>query len=353
MAASNFIICTRDVDSRGRFVAEPGPTRFLRVPQGQRKYDPSAEIKRDRWRLAVRAAADGEEDEITGSSGDVLVFVHGYNNDMDAITWRTETLQQTMAAQGWRGVVVAFDWPSDNSTLNYLEDRSDAAAVADHMVTDAIGMLADMQTDTEQPCKINVHLLGHSTGAYVIMEAFNQAQKKGELYRADWRVAQVALIGGDIAASSLAADGEWAGAMFDRCVRLTNYSNRYDKVLGVSNAKRLGTSPRVGRVGLPDNAHPKAVNVDCSDYFATKDPGTSTFNGTFNHSWHIGDPVFALDLALTLEGEIDRQALPTRDRTDGGLSLKTGGRPPFQPAWDTDSPQKARRSMSGAGEAGP
>jgi len=346
---SNFIICTRDVDRRGRFVAEPGTTRYLRVPKGLRRYDPSFEVKsRDRWRLAVRAAADGVEDEVSGTTGDVLVFVHGYNNDMDAITWRTETLQSTLAQQGWRGLVLAFDWPSDNSTLNYLEDRSDAAEVADRMVSDAIQLLVEAQGDQENPCKINVHLLGHSTGAYVIMEAFTQAQKKGALFRAEWRVAQVALIGADISSASLGASSEWAAAMFSRSVRLTNYSNRHDKVLGVSNAKRLGTSPRVGRVGLPADAHPKAVNVDCTDYFATKDPVQSSFNGTFNHSWHIGDELFALDLALTMEGAIDRHALPTRERSAAGMVLKPGQRPTFQAAWDAASPQVAGKALEAA-----
>jgi esterase/lipase superfamily enzyme len=346
--ASNFIICTRDVDRRGRFVAEPGDTRFLRVPKGLRSYDPSHEIKsRDRWRLAVRAAADGEEDEITGSTGDVLVFVHGYNNDMEAITWRTEALQQTLANQGWGGLVLAFDWPSDNTTLNYLEDRSDAAEVADRMVGDAIQLLMEAQNDDAHPCKINVHLLGHSTGAYVIMEAFNQAQKKGALFKADWQVSQVALIGGDISADSLRDDSEWAAAMFARCLRLTNYSNRHDKVLGVSNAKRLGAAPRVGRVGLPEKAHRKAVNVDCSDYFATKDPASSSFNGTFNHSWHIGDELFALDLALTMEGAIDRHALPTRGKGDAGMVLRPGERPVFQPAWDAATPAEAQAELTG------
>lgn len=347
---SNFIICTRDVDRRGRFVAEPGDTRFLRVPKGLRRYSTTHEIKsRDRWRLAVRAAADGKEDEITGSTGDVLVFVHGYNNDMDAIAWRTEALQHTLTAQGWGGLVIAFDWPSDNTTLNYLEDRADAAEVADRMVSDAIGLLVRAQNDDKHPCTVNVHLLGHSTGAYVIMEAFNQAQKKGKLFREDWQVSQVALIGGDISADSLRADSEWSAAMFRRCLRLTNYSNRHDKVLGVSNAKRLGTAPRVGRVGLPEQAHHKAVNVDCTDYFAAKDPAQSSFNGTFNHSWHIGDELFALDLALTLEGAIDREALPTREPGDGGLVLRPGERPTFQTAWDAASPQEARSELAAAG----
>lgn len=347
---SLFIICARDADKKGRFAAEPGPTRYLRVPLEARSYDMSHEIKsRQKWRLAVAAAADGIQDEITGTSGDVLVFVHGYNNGLDAVTWRTRTLQTTLRAQAWRGQVIAFDWPSDNSTLNYLEDRSDAAAVADRMVNDAIALLVEAQHDTARPCQLNVHVIGHSTGAYVIMEAFAQAQKHGDLFRSDWHVAQVALIGADVAADSLCADSEWARPLFGRCVRLTNYSNRHDKVLGVSNAKRLGTSPRAGRIGLPDKPHPKAVNVDCTSYFATKNPSQSTFNGTFNHSWHIGDPVFALDLALTLEGSIDRQALPTRQATAEGLALKPGQRPAFQAAWDAESTGAASKRLAAGG----
>lgn len=343
-----YLITTREIDRRGRFGTEPGETHFIRVPFGQKSYDPSHVIKDPtRWRRLVCAAADGEEDEITGTKGDVLVFVHGYNNDIETVLWRTEMLETSLREQGWRGAVVAFDWPSANSTLNYLEDRSDAAAVSDRMVKDAIGLLIDAQNDPQSPCRLNTHLVGHSTGAYVILEAFNQAQKRGDLYRADWRVAQVALIGGDIASSALDASSEWGRAMFDRCVRVTNYANRFDKVLGVSNAKRLGTAPRAGRVGLPPTAHSKAINVDCSTYFASKDPRTSVFRGTFNHSWHIGDSVFALDLAMTLEGEIDRHQLPTRiDAGAGwGLSLRAGKRPYFQAGWDVDTPALARRAL--------
>lgn len=338
----DYIVCTRDVDGKGRFGTEPGSTRFLRVPREAQTYTTQYEIKnRDRWRRFVADAADGEEDTVTGMRGDVLVFVHGYNNDIPMVLWRTRTLQETLAAQGWRGLVVAFDWPSDNQTLNYLEDRWDAAEVALRMVSDSIQVLIDAQDPAKnegRPCKINVHLLGHSTGAYVIMEAFAQAQKKGRFYKASWRIGQVAFIGGDVAADSLKRDSDWSRPLFERIMRLTNYSNPYDKVLGVSNAKRLGTSPRAGRAGLAADAHAKAVNVDCGDYFLTKDPDASNFRGTFNHSWHIGDELFALDLALTLEGGIDRNALPTRERTAAGLRLKPGDRPPYQEHWDADRP---------------
>jgi pimeloyl-ACP methyl ester carboxylesterase len=334
---STFVICARNIEN-GKFGTEPGELSFLKVGASKDAYGPDdAAAKKDGWRRSLIAAADGEEDELTGLRGNILVFIHGYNNDIPVVLWRTRKLQETLDAAGWQGVVIAFDWPSSNSTLNYLEDRSDAASVANQLVNEVIPMLV---TQPDTPCVLNVHLIGHSTGAYVIQEAFSRATAKGELYKADWRIAQVVLIGGDVSSVSLDVDTQWSIPMFDRIVRLTNYQNRFDSVLGVSNAKRLGTSPRVGRVGLTPAAHPKCVNVDCSAYFETKDPKLSEFQGTFCHSWHIGDPVFALDLALTLEADIDRLVLPTRKRDTDGLALQPGQRPQFQEQWLAEAPPK-------------
>ena len=339
---NTFLICTRDVGEKDKFIAEPGDTTFLKVSIAKQEYSKADAIPKERWTKSVIAAADGEEDEITGSTGDILFFVNGYNNDIKTVLWRTRTLQESLSAQGWKGLVVGFDWPSNNSTLNYHEDRYDASQVAQRLVEDALQIVIDAQFPTDpkvNSCTINVHLLGHSTGAYVIMEAFANAAKKGELFKKQWRIAQVVFIGGDVSSASLSSKSDWAAPMVDRIFRLTNYSNRFDKVLGVSNMKRFGIAPRVGRVGLPAEFPSKAVDVDCSEYFRAKDPNLSTFTGTFNHSWHIGDPVFALDLALTLEGEIDRQAIPTRRNEQGKLTLIAGQvRPAFQKAWDEDRP---------------
>lgn len=339
---NTFVISCRSAEKNGTFGSEPGSTLFLNVPPKATKLEPTQIIPRDRWRRGVAAAAAGAEDPVSGMLGDILVFIHGYNNDTETVLWRTRTLQATLAQQGWKGLVVAFDWPSDNSTLNYLEDRSDAASVALRLVQECLDMLVEGQlprnSDTPQ-CRINVHLLGHSTGAYVIMEAFAQAEKVGGYFRSPWRLGQVAFIGGDVSKSSLEAGSDRTQVMLARIMRLTNYSNGCDGVLAVSNAKRLGTSPRAGRVGLPEAAPEKMVNVDCTDYFKTKDPKRSQFRGTFCHSWHVGDPVFALDLALVLEGDLDRNAFPTRARAQGELTLVAGGeRPKHQAGWKREAP---------------
>lgn len=334
----DYVICARELKG-GQFTAEPGPLTYLRVPRDEPAARPAMQITQKRWVREVRDAADGLADEQINPEGDILIFVHGYNNDIRIIMKRQRRLQDDMAAEGWRGVVVAFDWPSDNSTLNYLEDRQDAAAVASLMVSGGIKVIAEGQTQEE--CETNIHLIGHSTGAYAIMEAFAQAEKDGELFKSDWRMGQVALIGGDVSADSLGTGSDWAKPMYRRIMRLTNYSNGCDTVLAVSNAKRLGTAPRVGRIGLPGEAPRKAVNVDCTDYFQTLDPETSVFFGTFSHSWHIGNPLFTRDLAMTLEGRMDRAAIPTRRVQDGRLTLQEGTRPAFEDKWHWESGEAA------------
>jgi pimeloyl-ACP methyl ester carboxylesterase len=333
--ADYYTISAREV-KKGEFKAEPGTIRYLKSPQKDIP-QPAHEIPAKKWMEEVRDIADGKADGKVSEGGDVLIFVHGYNNDAKVIRDRQLQLAKDLSAEQWSGIVISFDWPSANSTLNYLEDRKDAARVAQELVNGGIRPLAATQLTG---CQTNIHLVGHSTGAYVIMEAFAQSEKDGSLFKEDWRIAQAAFIGGDVGSGSLAVDSEWAGPMYKRIMRLTNYQNPFDHVLATSNAKRLGTSPRAGRIGLPDNAHPKSTNVDCGAYFSTLDPKKQTFFGTFAHSWHIGDRVFARDLAMTLEGRIDRHAIPTRKKDGNALVLQDKPRPTHYGNWALAAPPK-------------
>jgi len=99
--------------------------------------------------------------------------------------------------------------------------------------------------------------------------------------------------------------------LFKRILRLTNYSNPNDSVLAASNAKRLGVDQEQTR-WPPDDANSKAVDVDCVT-FRTLDPKKkSTYFGDFTHSWHIGIVFLRGNLAMTIEGAVDRKAIPTR-----------------------------------------
>ena len=317
----------------GSFGSDPGPVRYLKVAADQFGYGPKDVIgSPGEWMREVQGLADGDQNPLSISpKGDVLIFVHGYNNTIEAVLNRMRRLRNNLRAEGWRGEIISFDWPSANQVLNYLEDRADGAEVALSLVTKGITLLSEGQ---KAGCKTNIHVLAHSAGAYVTMEAFVQAEKKGELFKRDWRIGQVAFIGADVSAGSLTETSDWSNPMFRRIMRLTNYSSPYDAALAVSNAKRLGTAPRTGRVGLPEGASSKAVNVNCSDYFSGLKPPAVSDGSSWTHSWHFGDRVFARDLAMTLEGAIDRRALPTRKLINGELYLQDKPRPAFQSEWD-------------------
>ena len=323
--ATDFVICTRATDGN-RFVPEPGKTTFLKFKETAPLPKPSDAAKVDAWiRELFKQAVWGKDSRTGAPRGDILVFVHGYNNGQEVVLRRQRRLKADLATAGFKGAVVSFDWPSANMALNYLEDRHDAKSTALRLVDDCIKLFAAKQTPE---CCINVHLLAHSTGAYVVREAFDDADDT-EITNASWMISQIVFIAGDISSGSMAVDSDRSQSLYRHCIRLTNYSNRGDSVLKLSNVKRIGLAPRVGRVGLPENHPDRAVDVDCSEYFSLLDSDAAVkaadqreFIGSFDHSWHIGNRVFAADLFETLRGDLDRAIIPTRRQEGGRLKLQ-------------------------------
>ena len=321
---NDYLMSVRAVRS-GEFVADVGPTKFLIVPPGQSP-SPTNAITASAWYKAVRADAvwtnsNGE------ARGDILFVIHGYNMSENEVIQRHRRIRDDLIDLGFRGVVVSFDWPSDDKALAYLPDRHRAKSTAFRLVSDGISYLSDQQTPS---CTINVHVLGHSTGAYVIREAFDDADDTG-LPNSGWGVSQVIFAAGDVSSGSMSADNSSAESIYRHCIRLTNYFNKHDEALDLSNAKRIGTAPRVGRIGLPDDAPQRAVNVDCTAYYEelTQDnsPIAETdqphgFVGMKSHSWYFGNRMFTNDLFAVLIGT-DRTVIPTRDiGADGKIILK-------------------------------
>lgn len=155
----------------------------------------------------------------------------------------------------------------------------------------------------------------------MIREAFDDAND-ARLMNNAWMVSQIILIAGDISAASMAAFNPTSESLYRHCIRLTNYSNLNDAILKLSNAKRVGMAPRVGRVGLPENMPSQAVNLDCSNYYQllTSHPDIymrdqAVLFGYESHSWYIGNKTFTRDLFQTLIGDVDRSIIAERQKT--------------------------------------
>jgi pimeloyl-ACP methyl ester carboxylesterase len=313
----DYVISARAV-SRGHFIPEPGNIRYLRVPTGDLP-EPSHVIRPTTWFQEVMNLATVIDDHHIGQKGgDIVVFVHGYAADSETIMKRHRALQDGLKAAGFWGLVVSFDWPCGEQVTAYLEDRGDATITAVNLVRGGLRLFAGY---ARPDCPLNVHVVAHSTGGLVIREAFRGADNS-DVAATAWTISQLILISADISSESMEAGSALTDSMARHAKRITNYTNPYDWVLQISNAKRLGIAPRLGRSGLPANAPDNCVDVDCGSHFrALAEPAKPPFT-PWAHSWQMADPAWYSDLAETLKGELVASVLPTRVVEDGKLVLR-------------------------------
>ena len=317
----DYIFCSRNVRTQ-TFGTDPGITQYLEVPFTAAQHSPGHRITASKWLQKVVTEATSGVNPLNGKPvGDVLIYVHGFNNDLPTVLARHREIRKGLEADGFKGVVVSFDWPCDTTALAYLDDRQDAKKVAMRLVTE--GIVPMLKFRDPAGCEISLHVLAHSMGSFVLREAFDDADDTMAAAQRNWTIGQMMLCGADVSAASL-GDDSTSASFYRHAVRVTNYFNPLDSVLSISGAKRLGISPRAGRVGLPGDAPAKAVNVNVGDYY---DANRAAFAHVPNsdHSFYFYDATMLRDIHYTLKGDLDRNVIPTRrlDRA-GKLHLSTG-----------------------------
>lgn len=314
----DYVFCVRSV-RRGEFSNEPGATHFLAVPDGANNTVPDQGVRKRDWVAGIlEEAKSGEHNGV--AEGDIVFYVHGFNNSQAVMLERHRKIRAGLEANGFQGVVVSFDWPSADSALNYLEDRMDAKQTAFRLVEEGIKTFVALQ---RPDCRINLHVLAHSMGCFVVREAFDDADDRPAVAAQSWAVSQVMLVAGDVSQSSLKDGNPKSSSLYRHCVRLTNYYNPLDEVLSIANVKRVGVAPRVGRVGLPDVLPGKAVNIYCGEYFKQHQGDFDMDPLTKAHRFYFDDPRFLEDVFHCVDGRLDRNEFPTRlPSTAGNLALK-------------------------------
>ena len=309
---SSFVLCVRNKESQtdtfGEDVSTPS---YLAVPDGELIPRPSHKqiggVKA--WMDAIVAQATPKP----GGELDIVFFAHGYNTPPDEALKRQRLVETELNKRGFASLVIGFDWPTSGSAILYLRDRMNAQAAASQLVDGGIIPFTKYNLDD---CPIEIHLMAHSMGGFVVREAFRSIDKGRDASLSnDWRLGQVVFFAADVSSSCFDAGDTDMVPVFDHCGRFTNYFSGYDEALAVSNAKNIDLSSRVGRVGMPtDNpGHEKAVDVDCGPrYAAVPNRQFQTINGMVSHSWYLEDSIWYDDLAYTLKGQLDRSLIPTR-----------------------------------------
>lgn len=128
-------------------------------------------ISHDREAIRVYQEAASQfrrrlESELTArSTGKVVLYVHGFNNDFDDATFN---LLQLWAASGWTGVPLMFSWPTEQSgPLSYFEDTQDVAFSVFHL-KETLRLIAST------PGVGRVTLIAHSHGASIATTALRE-----------------------------------------------------------------------------------------------------------------------------------------------------------------------------------
>jgi len=316
---SCYVLCVRNkADGKDRFGSGVGTASYLRIPDDIKLPAPSHDLGAPKpWldSIVKQAIPRGTK---AGNELDIVFFVHGYNTDPQEALTRQKLVERELRSRGFPCIVIGFDWPTAGSAAAYAYDRFEAQDAAAALVKGGIIPFANY---TLKDCPINIHVMAHSMGGFVVREAFRTVDKARDANLAnDWRVGQVVLFAADVSSSCFTLGNDDKLAVFNHCGRLTNYFSGYDEALAVSNVKNIDISSRVGRVGMPADtpAPDKAIDVDCGPRY-TKIPekqraAFKVIDGMVSHSWYLEDPVWYDDLAFTLIGQIDRNSIPTRKR---------------------------------------
>lgn len=260
------------------------------------------------WKGGIISQADwlGKVRDAGAEQG-VVVFVHGFNTSQAEMLRRLDKIEKGLRGEGFKGAVVAYDWPSDGSVMNYNSDKADAKRVAPFLVRDALVPIMEMAGGPD------VSVLAHSMGAYLTLRALSDAGDSAVSGTGAWTLEQVCFASADADAAWL-EKGAWGALILKhRAHRFTNYYSGRDGVLELSKGINGGRK-RLGRAGMPQLVTPGHFDVYCNEQYLRDVPDEDQ-TMRYSHIWWFDNPGFYDDLNRTLRGD-DAAGMPTRRATN-------------------------------------
>jgi esterase/lipase superfamily enzyme len=197
------------------------------------------ELDADEFKAELASHVSGR----IGVNRDVLVFVHGFNTSFDEARLRAA---QIVADSRFGGVPVLFTWPSKNRLFGYVSDKDSAMASRDALQD----LLADLSAT---PGVGKIHVLAHSMGGWLAMEALRQSAIAGHR-DLDGHLGEVMLASPDIDLDVFASQMAHL-----RPAKVTVFATANDRALSLSSTL-AESRQRVGAIN-PANPEDKAKLV--------------------------------------------------------------------------------------------
>ncbi len=225
---------------------------------------------------------------------DVVLFVHGFNNEFDDAAY---ALADLWHFSGRIGVPIFFTWPSGaGGVLGYLKDRESGEYSVFHL-KETLRLIS--QTSGLD----NVHIIAHSRGADVVTTALREliieARGGGKPPYETYKIENLILAAPDldfgIVRQRLIAE-EFSNAFG----QINVYVNKNDGALGI--AQKLATGQRLGRL--------KSSSLEQIDKAILARAGNVHFidvensGSSVGHSYFRQNPNVLSDIALTLQHNV-------------------------------------------------
>ena len=205
------------------------------------------------WRLDRVDPVSGEVGDLlaqAGGGGDVLIYVHGFNQ-----TFETAALDAAHLSDGikFRGRTIVFSWPSKAGLFDYAYDRDSAMYSRD-------GFERVLSSVVSAPSAGRVHIVAHSMGTMLALESLRQLYARyGDTVTG--RIGAVVFaapdIDMDVFSSAIGRIGPLAG-------KITVITSTNDRALALSG----GIAGGMTRVGAAEKAAIERLGVrviDASD----------------------------------------------------------------------------------------
>lgn len=242
--------------------------------------------------------------------GDILVFVHGFNNDLRE---SIETLCQLHVKYIREGSpikhIVLFTWPARKNLLRYRDDARDAIKSGYALARALDKLRAQFRALIHAHgkfCDHRMHLMAHSMGNRVVEAMMTELLASGT--RPNNLFGEIFLMAADVDDDCMAPQRPMH-QLISLGERVHAYYHRRDMALGVSE-KTKNAFNRLGRWGsrrtieLPDDVYQAEVTyVADEDTLGLRNLFSSPV-GYINHWYYLKSEAVVTDVIEVLNGKV-------------------------------------------------
>lgn len=202
--------------------------------------------------------SDLHKEMCSTEGGDLLIYVHGYNCDLDSALKNIGIIEDKYIRAGSPiKHLLLFTWPAQDQKIKYKNDIRDTVNSGAALARNILKLQTFLNTyfaarDTD-PCRRKIHLLAHSTGARVLEHAM--VYLKNNSFDVNIRniFQEVILAAADVDDFAMEIDRPMA-FLSQISERIHSYNHKRDVALFISKTTK-NPYPRLGQKGVRNFAN--------------------------------------------------------------------------------------------------